>query len=215
VRILNRSRELIAGIDSFWDAIGKSALVFNAGVKDFLNAKRERLTERLHEIEILENEADALRRKIKHELYAQMLIPEARGDVLGLLETSDNVIDRAKKILNSLDIEQPGIPDFLVDDFLELTDISTTAMDEMVKGCRAFFSDIKIVNDFINKVYFYEHEADKLEDAIKRKVFESDEIKHLSRKVQIRYFTEKIAQLSDDAEAVCERLSIYAIKRSI
>ena len=72
-----------------------------------------------------------------------------------------------------------------------------------------------IVNDFINKVYFYEHEADKLEDQIKRKAFKTSEIRDLSRRVHIRHFAERISMLSDDAEAVCERLSIYSIKRSI
>lgn len=215
MKILNRSKELIGDIESFWDAIGRSGLVFKAGINDFFNDKPERLKIRTEEIERLENEADCLRRNIKHRLYSQMLIPDARGDVLGLLETSDNVIDRAKKILNAFDIEKPDIPEFLVEDFRELTEISAFAMDEMVKACRAFFSDIKIVNDFINKVYFYEHEADKLEEMIKRKAFGSKEIDMLSRRVQIRYFAERISQLSDDAEAVCERLSIYAIKRSM
>ncbi len=215
MKILNRSKQLMSEIDGFWDTMSKAALVFRAGVNDYFNKRPERLKTRLEEIDNLEGEADALRRNIKQQLYSQMLIPESRGDVLALLETSDNTIDRTKKILNSLDIEKPDIPAFLVADFIELAEASANAMDEMVKAARAFFSDLKIIHDFINKVYFYEHEADKLEAHIKRKAFESSEIKELSRKVQIRYFAEKISSLSDDAEAVCERLTIYAIKRSI
>lgn len=215
MKILNRSRQVVGDIESFWDAIGKAALVFRAGAHDYFENRQERLKVRLEEIDTLENEADLLRRNIKHQLYSQMLIPESRGDVLGLLETSDNAIDRTKKILNALDIEKPEIPEFLKDDFIELAEISANAMDEMVKAARAFFIDIKIINDFINKVYFYEHEADKLEEHIKRKAFESNEIKGLSRRLHLRYFAEKISTLSDDAEAVCERLSIYSIKRSI
>jgi hypothetical protein len=190
-------------------------LVFRYGANDYFNNKLDHLKERLEEIGKLEHEADSLRRTIKHKLYTRMLIPDSRGDVLGLLETSDRVIDRAKKILYSLDIEKPDVPKNLVENFRELTDVSASAVDEMVKACRAFFTEIKIVNDFINKVYFYEHEADMLEEKIKRKAFESTEIKKLSRKVQMRYFAERISQLSDDAEDVCERLSISTIKRSI
>jgi predicted phosphate transport protein (TIGR00153 family) len=215
MKILSRTKELVDEIDSFWDTISKATLVFRAGALDYFNNKLDRLKARLEEIDVLENDADKLRRSIKHKLYSQMLMPDSRGDVLGLLETSDNVIDRAKKILNALDIEKPDIPTFLVDDFVELTVTSANAMDEMVKAARAFFKDIKIINDFINKVYFYEHEADKLEEHIKRKAFESKEIEWLSLRVQLRYFAEKIALLSDDAEAVCERLSIYAIKRTV
>ncbi|MCP4220985.1 MAG: DUF47 family protein [bacterium] len=215
MKVLRKSTQLIAEIESFWDTMSRAAMVFNEGVNDYLDNRMERLAVRLEEIDKLENAADDLRREIKYKLYSQMLIPESRGDVLGLLENSDNAIDRTKKILNSLDIERPEIPPCLVEDFRELADVSTNAMDQMVKACRAFFADIKIINDYINKVYFYEHEADKLEEMIKRKAFKTNEIDWLSLRVQIRYFAEKISMLSDDAEAVCERLSIYTIKRSI
>ncbi|MCP4156123.1 MAG: DUF47 family protein [bacterium] len=215
MKLLQKSKTLIAEIDDFWDTMGQAALVFRAGSNDFLDNRLERLQERLQEIHKLENDADTLRRTIKHKLYAQMLIPESRGDVLGLLETSDNVIDKAKKLLNSLDIEKPIIPDWLKEDFRELIGMSASAMEEMVKAARVFFKDINLIDDFINKVYFFEHEADKLEEQIKRKAFTNDEIDWLSHRVQLRYFAEKISSLSDDAEAVCERLSIYVIKRSI
>jgi uncharacterized protein Yka (UPF0111/DUF47 family) len=70
-----------------------------------------------------------------------------------------------------------------------------------------------MVNDYINKVYYFEHEADKLEEDIKRKAFSTKTISDLSNKVQIRYFAEQVARISDEAENVCDRLSIYAIKR--
>ncbi len=82
------------------------------------------------------------------------------------------------------------------------------------RAARAFFKEISVVNDYINKVSFFEHEADKLEDIIKSKAFNSIEIENLSRKVQIRYFAERVAKLSDGAEEVCERLAISVIKRS-
>jgi predicted phosphate transport protein (TIGR00153 family) len=213
--ILGKKKSLIAEIDQFWDAISQAALVFNAGADDFFDHKLHRLKVRLDEIHELENKADNLRRSIKYKVYSQMLIPDSRGDVLGLLETSDNVIDRTKKILNSLDIEKPVIPENLLGDFKELAEAAANAVDEMVKAARAFFNNSKIINDFINKVFYYEHEADKLEEMIKRKAFESEEIDMLSRRVQIRYFAEKISLLADDAEDVCERLTIYNIKRSV
>lgn len=211
----SKIKELISEIDSFLDTIAKSALVFKAGIDDYFNKKMERLKVRLEEVGQLENEADSLRRSIKYKLYSRMLIPDARGDVLGLLETSDNVIDRTKKILKSFEIEKPDIPGSLAEDFKDLSTASANAVDEMVKAARAFFSETEMINDFINKVYFYEHEADKLEEQIKRKVFTNRKIKELSCRVYIRDFAERIAHLSDDAENVCERLFIYAIKRSV
>jgi len=213
--IMKKARKLIAEIEGYYDLISQSSLVFKAGIYDHLNNKCKQLETRVTELSELEHDADVARREIKHKLYAEMLIPDARGDVLGLLESSDNVIDRAKSVLSSLAIEKPAIPEFLIDDFRELTDTTVNAMDEMVKASRSFFHEIGMINDYINKVYFYEHEVDKIEERIKRTVFTSEEIIHLSHRVQIRYFTERIAQVSDDAESVCERLEISAIKRSI
>jgi len=72
-----------------------------------------------------------------------------------------------------------------------------------------------MVSDYVNKVHFYEHEADDVEEHLKRRAFNSDEIKRFSHKVHMRYFAEKIAAVSDVAESVAERLSVYAIKRRI
>lgn len=143
-----------------------------------------------------------------------MLIPESRGDVLGLLETTDNVVDAIKKVLLQFDIEMPDIPESLKEEFMELTKMSVKTVDEMVLASRAFFREISIVNDHVNKVHYFEHEADKIEEEIKRKAFNSSDIKELSKKVQLRYFAEKVALISDEAESVCDRLSIYVIKRS-
>lgn len=215
MQITGKTKELIGEIDGFWDTIARSSMVFRLGIKEYVLGKPEKLATRIIEINKLENAADTLRRQIKVKLYSEMLIPESRGDVLGLLESSDNVIDAAKKVLNSFDIERPLIPDFLTEDFISLVDFSADAVEEMVKAARAFFTETSVVNDYINKVSFFEHEADKIEDIIKRKAFDSIEIESLCWKVQVRYFAERVAFLSDGAEEVCERLAISVIKRNL
>ena len=99
--------------------------------------------------------------------------------------------------------------------FLERTELSYKSVEELAKASRAFFTELKLVNNYVNKVHFYEHEADKLEKILKRKIFNSEKIKDFSKRVHLRYFAEKIAFLSDEAESVAERLAIYAIKRRI
>jgi hypothetical protein len=142
-----------------------------------------------------------------------MLIPESRGDVLGLLETTDNVIDATKKVLSHFDVERPQVREFLRPVLLKLARASAQALDNVVRGNRAFFKNQEGVEDFIHKVHFYEHEADQLEEQAKRAIFGAEEIERLSEKLQLRDFVELIASLSDEAEDVAERLSVYAIKR--
>ena len=65
----------------------------------------------------------------------------------------------------------------------------------------------------IHKVYFFEKEADRLADALKRKIFAKD--LELARKIHLRYFCLHVETLSDRAEEVADRLAIYTIKRMI
>jgi len=112
-------------------------------------------------------------------------------------------------------LKKPEIPEFLKEDFLELTELSYKAMEELSKAARAFFTELKLVTTYVNKVHFYEHEADKVEKILKRKIFNNEKITDLATKISLRYYAEKIALVSDESEKVAERLAIYAIKRRI
>jgi predicted phosphate transport protein (TIGR00153 family) len=211
----SKTKEVESDIDKYLDHVEQSALIFNLAIKDYINKKFDKFEERFKEVAEIERSSDELRREIKYKIYAYMLIPESRGDVLGLIETIDNVIDVAKKVLSHFSIEKPEIIDELKDDFMDLAEASSKSVIELVKATRAFFREINVVNDYINQVHFWEHEADKIEETLKRKAFNSDKIKIFSRKVHMRYFAERISLLADEAEAVTERLAVYAIKRTI
>ncbi len=213
--IFSRTKELQSSMDSFIDRVEKAALIFLEGLKSYMKENYDRFEDYCKELSALESKADALRRDIKYKIYSHMLIPESRGDVLGVLETLDDVIDKTEKVLEDFSIERPQIPDSMKEDFLELTELSYKAMEELAKGARAFFTELKLVNDYVNKVHFYEHEADKMEQSLKRQIFSGGEVEDLARKNSLRHFTEKIALISDESEAVAERLAIYAIKRRI
>ncbi|MEA2104406.1 MAG: DUF47 family protein [Candidatus Cloacimonadota bacterium] len=212
---MNRTKQLEGDIDEYLDKVTVSSLIFLEGIKSYLNQDTKRFETQYENITKLESEADNIRRNIKYKLYTNMLIPESRGDVLGLLETMDNVVDTAEKAIEQFSIEKPDIPKFLHKDFLLLAELSSKSVEEVVKGARSFFKEINLVNDFINKVHYYEHEADNVEEILKRNVFNSEEITRFSKKVHLRYFAEKIALVSDVAEEVAERLAVYAIKRQI
>jgi len=207
------TKELESQIDSFLDAVSQGAMVFKHGIKNYLEDDKENFNDRLTIIGKLESNADNLRRLIENRLYTKTLIPEHRGDVLGLLESTDNVIDTMKETLNQFDIECPFIPEELVKEFLELADMSMQSAESLVNAARAFFKDVNAVKDHLHKVYYYEKEADRIGNRIKRHAFQLDI--DLSMKFHLRYFALHIQEVSDKAESVADRLSIYTIKRTI
>ena len=213
--LFNRAKSIEANIDKYLENILKSSLIFEQGLKEYFDGRQEEFEKRTIEIQKLESESDEIRRDIKYKLYKELLIPDARGDVLGLLETMDNVIDTAEMVMIRFSIEKPIVWPELKDDFIELTVASTKCVAELVSAARAFFREITKVADCLVKVHFWEHEADKIEERIMRKAFEGDFIDRLSLKVHMRYFAERISLLADEAEDVADRLDIYTIKRSI
>ncbi len=214
MKIFNKSKKLEGQIENYLFLVQNTGLIFAEAVREYCTHGMRTIEDRVQELRGLEDKADELRRMIKHDLYANMLLPDARGDVLGLLETLAGVMDAGTNIMLNVAIENPDIPDNLKQDFIQLADYSEKAIDQLVKASSAFFTNIGIINEYINKVYFFEREVDKVEERIKRAVFSSD-LEQFSRKVHIRYFVEKMAMLSDVAESVCERLAVSAIKRQI
>jgi len=213
IRIFGRTKVLALEIDEFFDKLSEAGLVFNHAIKIYLSQGRsEEFEEKLAHVNDLESQADGLRRDIETQLYVQTLIPESRGDVLGLLETADTVLNLLEAALWSFSIEHPNISEDYHGDFQALTDMVVNTVDSLVLASRAFFRDFEAVGDHNHKVMFYEKESDKISTKLKRAIFDSD--LPLSEKMHLRHFVELIDEVADGAEDVADRLSIYAIKRA-
>jgi uncharacterized protein Yka (UPF0111/DUF47 family) len=71
------------------------------------------------------------------------------------------------------------------------------------------------VPDKISRAYFYEKEAVKYSQTIKRTVFHNMPSLKLSEKFHLRYFALHIENLAKGAEDVADQLAVMAIKRTL
>ena len=78
---------------------------------------------------------------VELEMYSETLIPDARSDVLKLLESLDGIINTFKGVLYYFATERPEIPEELKPNYRELTALSTASVDDVVVAVRAFFRD--------------------------------------------------------------------------
>lgn len=209
--LFKKIKKLEIQIDNYLDLVVKGGFLFKQGVNYYLDKQNEEFEKRLSSINQTESEADHLRRKIETKLYIETLIPESRGDVLGLLEACDKVLNMTAETLQQFSVETPFILPEVKSNYIELTDSSISALDEMVAAVRSYFTDITKVRDHITKVQLYESESDAIAAKLKRIVFQTDI--GLSQKMHMRYFALHIENIADEAEDVCDRLSIAAIKR--
>ena len=124
--LFRRTKALENEIDEFLNKISEGALAFQIGVQIYMGQGRTAaFEEKLDHLNTLEGMADHLRRSIETKLYSQTLIPESRGDVLGLLETLDSVLNLMEGALWAFFIERPEIPESFRSDFTDLDRKST------------------------------------------------------------------------------------------
>jgi predicted phosphate transport protein (TIGR00153 family) len=211
--LFKSSRNIEMKIDEFFDTVAEGALVFRTGVHSYLEEDADAFGNAMVSIDKLEAQADKLSREVEAQLYSHSLIPEHRGDVLGLLENTDNIIDTIKTCLSQFSVEKPDVLQEYHEGYRKLAVAGCEAVEAVIVSARAFFKDANAVKDNLYKVHHFEKEADSISDGLKREIFASE--LPLAHKIHLRYFALNVEKVSDRAEEVADRLAIYAIKRTI
>ena len=208
---LKKTKKLETQIDEYLDLVIKGGLIFKLGIKCYLDNQMESFEDHLKDLRKVEETADDLRRNIEIKLYTRTLIPESRGDVLGLMESCDKVLNITAETLLEFSVEIPNLLPELRNDFLNIAESSISCLENTVSAIRAYFKNVDAVRDFVTKVQFYKKEANKNAERIKRGIFRTDN--ELSFKIHTRYFAFHIERIAEESEDVCDRLSIATIKR--
>ncbi len=212
ISIFKTSKSVALSIDDFFDKIDLGILNFKQGIKYYIIGNSIDFEQNLKTINVLEKEADAIQRKIENDFYLHSLMPNYASDILNLLESVDDIMDRSRSVVSQFDIETPSIPEAIKNDFLELVSLSAKSAENVIPAARIFFTSPDEVKDKIQKVLFYNRETDVLSTNIKRKIFQEFDSLKLSEKIHLRYFALHIEQVSDGAKDVAHQLSSLVIK---
>jgi hypothetical protein len=208
------TKKLEREIDEFVDILSEVGLVFKSIIPTYLNhsanGKFEEMVDRVKE---MESKADKITKEVEHTLYEETLIPDARSDVLRLLEHLDEVIGMYQGNCYHFSIQKPDFPKEFHQDLIELTDIVVRCVEALCLTVRSFFRGIQSVRDNAHKVTYYEKESDIKFSALARRIFDSE--LSLDKKMHLRYFVEKIDRICDQAEDIADEIQIYSIKRSV
>jgi uncharacterized protein len=169
--------------------------------------------DRAHELEAA---ADDLRRDIELTLYGKALLPESRGDLLGLLETYDKVPNMAETVLFSLKCQQIAIPAPLAEDFRKLIAVNLQAYFLLRKAVDELMNNPRATLHTTREVIDKEIESDDVERSIICRLF-SPEMQNLDSglRLVLKDLLLLIGKISDRAEAVADRIAIISIKRQI
>ncbi len=179
----------------------------------FGNGISREFKEMIENTHLSESMADDLRREIELEMYQKSLIPESRGDILGLIEATDAVLNKAQSVLYQIETESLNIPQELKEDLLKLINNNIYAFEGAIEGFRTLFHSLKDVREKVKEVDKRESSSDRMERDLIRRVFSSGY--EIGQKILLKDLIIEIGNISDKSEEVTDRLNIIAAKRMV
>jgi hypothetical protein len=188
------------------DFLEATTMYFDRG----LCADFEFLIEQTHKVE---SRADDIRNEIETMMYAKALIPESRGDILGLLEAIDQIPGLFELILYLIQTQRLRSPDFLILDIKELIRVSLECCDLLGRQVEALFKRSDDVRSLAHKIDLNESHCDHIERRIITRIFDSD--LDPFQKLQLKEMVLQIGEISDQADRVSRRVNIIRAKRRV
>lgn len=179
----------------------------------FEDSTSEKAKELVQKVDSAESQADDLRDKIEFKLYRKALMPESRGDVLGLVESIDRIPNWAEELVYDIYLQRVQFPENLIEKFRQLTEMNVECYHLFHKAVESLFTDIDAVFELTKKVDKKESEIDKFEHELIRAVFDIEE--RLSYQNLLHRIVRSICDISDKTENAGDRLTIVAIKKMI
>jgi hypothetical protein len=161
------------------EKIKECVWAFQQAMECHITEQCDRFEEFRKEVDNLESQADAVKRRIRGHLPKGTLMPVDKFELFRYLHEQDKVLDAVEEALDWISFRsEPGIPNALHKDFFLLVDAVLDPVEEMcrmVAEARKYFANFsekqrRLIKDIIHTLRRQEHEADKVEDAIKAKV---------------------------------------------
>jgi len=210
----SKKHYLLEMIDSY---LAKASACMDTFLSAFLAYLQDENCETLQpfvdQINQTEAEADDLRRKIELTLYEKALIPESRGDILGILESVDKIPNKAQSVILQIDTEYLHIPACFKEDFQQLAKVNFQTFGQVAGAVRSLFDNLKEVRKFTAEIGIKERASDAIERGLIRKIFSSSA--PMGEKILLKELVIEMGNISDRAEDAADRLNIIAAKRLI
>ena len=168
------------------------------------------LSEETHRFE---SQADDVREQIKTLMYAKILLPESRGDIMRLLDGMDHVPRYMEIILHMVKTQMLVIPDFLVADIRELVSASLEACELMSLQVEDLFKRKGRIKELVSIIDLKESQCDKIERRLISAIFGSD--LDGFQKLQLKELVIYLGEISDHVDVLSKQINIMNLKRRV
>ncbi|MCA9523466.1 MAG: DUF47 family protein [Myxococcales bacterium] len=200
---------------SFGDYLEQAELClhsFEAGMTEWLlYSQTQRYVDLTFQTSREESKCDDLRRSIEREIYEKSLIPDSRGDVLGLLESLDKIPNRMESVMREIHVMRMSPPPVIDQQLAHLLTRCCATVETLIEAARSIFGDMSGVREAVKKIDKLESECDFIQHSAVAALFASD--LELAEKMLYREIVRRVGSIPDLAESVGDRLTITSAKR--
>lgn len=168
------------GLQQHAEKVKECAWAFQQAMECYVSRQCQTFEELRQEVIVLEQEADGIKRRIRGHLPIGTLMPVSKFQLFRYLREQDGVLDAVEDALDWISYRpEPAIQPELGKDLILLVDAVIDPIEElskMVIEARQYFRSYNEkqrtkVKEIIRTLRQQEHEADIIEDRIKRKAF--------------------------------------------
>jgi len=208
------------GLQEHAEKVRECGWVFQQAVECYASDKCEEFEALRQEVTKLENEADAIKRRIRGHIPKGTRMPVSKFELFLYIREQDKVLDSVQDALDWLSYRtRPTIPEDLKKDLFLLVDSVIEPIEDlsrMISEAKKYFDSYsekqrKIVKDIIRNLRIREHEADQMEDVLKTKLFSIEKdpiiILHMVR------LSEIIGSIADHAENAGDMMRAMIARR--
>ncbi len=199
------------GLQEHAEKVKEVAWAFQQAMECYVITRCTTFEDLRNEVIDLEREADSIKRRIRGHIPKGTLMVVDKFQLFRYLREQDSVLDAVEDAMDWISYKpEPGVPEDIQQDFFLLVDATIEPIEElarMVKEARKYFDGYSnkqrdVVKEIIRTLRRMEHDADKLEDTLKRKVFAEVEdpisVFHLVRLAEIIGYIANHAQNAGD-----------------
>jgi hypothetical protein len=194
-----------------WRACGRTYVkAMHVYLEQGLCDEYDYLCEQTHK---LESQADDQRRHIEFQLYSKALLPESRGDIFGLLETIDRVINKAESVLSQVQLERITLPGEMKEHIERITTITDECLELVYDASSRCFEKNADIIGLAGMIDENESRCDHAEREAIRTLFSADLEWH--HRFRLKNLITELCNITDRSEEVADRLVITSIKRRV
>ena len=210
--LFGAQHEIQKKLAEYLDQMERMALDLRGGIEAYLKNDMDGFTSAFERINEAEHRLDMLRRNIEQEIYGRRLLPDTRGDILGLLESMDKIPNRIQALTREMTLQKVAAPSRLHPSLIRLTDRDMQIVQVLARTAWAFLDKPDEVKKGAQELSDHEHEGDAIEQEAVALTFDDDNLE-LAHKLQLHRLIDDLGSICDIAEDVGDRVVIAALKR--